>query len=145
MDRYERERALRVRFIRFFPKQCRPQLLERLKMPGTDGLQQLMICLSNGIWEGQPLPHEVAEVYLNDPKATPWLRCSQCELVLPKRSGFWHNTNNGKWWQSCMRYFAKCPGCQGKIVPRGQDLSWRENSPFPVQPVPPWEFLDAPL
>ena len=107
-----------------------------------DGLREMEICLYNETWEGQPVPLEVAEVYFNDPKATPWLRCSKCQLLLPTRRGFWHNTQTGGWWQSKMRYFEKCPGCGGKIVPRGQDLSWIENSPFPVRPVPPWEFLD---
>ncbi|HQR43884.1 MAG TPA: hypothetical protein PLX97_14415 [Gemmatales bacterium] len=144
--RVEKERAVTLKLMECFPKECRSLVVKRLARPEPriDGLHDLKSCLANGTWEGQPVPFEVAEVYLQDPKAIPWLQCSQCQLLLPKRAGFWHNTENGAWWQSCMRYFAHCPGCQGEIVPRGEDRSWHAQSPFPLRPEPPWEFLDEP-
>jgi hypothetical protein len=126
------------------PTQVHPQYIEWVENPEVHntGIDELFSCLMNGVWKAQKIPLAVAEVYFSDPKATPWLRCSQCQLLLPKRRGFWHNTQTGGWWQSCMRYFQKCPGCQGEIVPRGEDRSWQPVSPFPLRPVPPWEFLD---
>jgi hypothetical protein len=142
--RRERDLEELSQLLAAFPKECLPRVLERLKVrvSAFDGIHELRICLGNGTWKAQPIPFEVAEVYLDEPKATPWLRCIQCQLLLPKRSGFWHNTQTGGWWQSYLYFFEACPGCGGEIVNRGTGAPLYRSPDFPLRPVPPWEFLD---
>lgn len=106
------------------------------------GFFELLICIKNGSWKPQKIPVAVAEVWLDDHKATPWLRCKACQLLLPKRRGFWLNTQTGAWWQGAMKYFADCPSCHGEIGPRGEDASFEYWKWQPLRPEPPWEFLD---
>ena len=142
--REQEESDLITELYGVFPPQWQEQFLAMYESDQeiTEGIKDLLNCMRHGIWKAQEIPAPVAEVWLTDAKATPWLRCSQCQLLLPIRRGFWRNTQTGGWWQSCMRYFARCPGCQGEIVPRGEDRSWYPNAPFPLRPEPPWEFLD---
>lgn len=142
--REQQEADLISALYEVFPPELQEQFQTMLASEGGfyEGIKDLLRCMHHGMWKAQMIPSAVAEVWLTDSKAIPWLRCSQCQLLLPIRSGFWRNTQTGGWWQSCMRYFKECPACQGEIVPRGEDRSWNPNAPFPVRPEPPWEFLD---
>ncbi|MGC3971108.1 MAG: hypothetical protein QM775_28360 [Pirellulales bacterium] len=147
-QRWERDLAAWKQLIQAFPKKYFSKLLKRMADDDAplDGIQQLQICIYNETWIPQPVPPEVAEVYVNEPKAVPWLRCQDCQLLLPVRSGFWRNTQSGHWCQGNQRYFADCPACHGEIAPRGQNLSFEYWRWQPLRPTELWEFLDeAPL
>ena len=87
------------------------------------------------------MPAAAAEVYLTDHKATPWLRCKACRVLLPFRRGFWIKENVKGFCQGKLHYFKECPGCGGEIIHRGTGIPLVVNQNVPLRPEPPWQFV----
>lgn len=128
-----------LEFIRLIPRACRKSVL--MQFQSNDGLRQVFSCMQSRHWPAVPIPLEVIQVYLDDPKASPYQRCIQCHLLLPIRWGIWRNSITKLWWQAPIRYFTLCPACGGTIGSR------HEGKPYiypyvPVRVEPPWEFYE---
>jgi len=142
---WNEERQARIDLIKAFPPEYRKQLIRQLREneDRDDGIHELLIHLQNGVWESpSKIPAAAAEVYLTEPKATPWLRCKACRVLLPTRSGFWIKENVDGFWQGNLRYFQECPGCGGQIIHRGTEKPVEFPATLPLRPEPPWSFVD---
>lgn len=141
----QRRQALKTLFVAF-PAEHRKLLLEKLasEEPKYQGLHELLIYIQNGVFEPSTIPSEAAEVYLSDERATPWIRCKVCRVLLPYRSGFWIKAGTPSFWQASMHYFKECPGCGGQLIHRGTEKPVEISTYFPLRPEPPWEFVNEP-
>lgn len=139
LQREVKRRQELLEFIRLFPRACRKSVLLQ-QLDDSEALIQLFSCMLSRQWSSLPIPLEVAQVYLEDPKASPYQRCLECGLLLPLRWGIWRNTITKVWWQAPLRYFALCPACGGAIGSRHEGKPY--HFPYvPYRVVPPWEFL----
>lgn len=139
LQRAIKSRQELLEFIRLFPRGCRKSVL--IQLDSNEALDQLFSCMQNRRWPQVPIPLEVAQVYLEDAKASPYQRCIKCNLLLPLRWGIWRNTITKSWWQAPLLYFASCPACGGATGSRHEGKPY--HYPYvPLRVEPPWEFLE---
>ncbi len=145
--RAQRDYETKVQLVECFPQELQRAVIDRLVQHQKlrhirDGIWDLWMRILNQTWEPKPLPREVAEVFLAEPRATAWNRCLACDIPLPTRSGYWLDTRDGRWWQDSQHYFADCPVCHGPIVTYIQHKPVEYRHWAPLRPAPPFVFLD---